>query len=142
MTHWLSHGLQDAYLLGRLLSSPLLTRATIPHALKAYDAVRRPRGNAAHTKSFDTGALCNLTTPDGRDDMDAVATMIRDNKRLWFVLGDVEPDVQEALAILHDSVAADSNTQPEPVAPESDVGKVPVGPATVFEASVPAQLVT
>ncbi|KZV91727.1 FAD/NAD(P)-binding domain-containing protein [Exidia glandulosa HHB12029] len=131
-----NQALEDAYLLGRVLASPLVTRDTIPLALKAYDTVRRPRGNAAHSKSFDTGSLCNLTTPDGRDDMDAVAAMLKDNTRLWFVLGKVEDDVQEALSILSASVKA-----AEASGASRDGAGTPTVAKTVLEASVVPGLV-
>lgn len=78
--------------------------------------------------------LCNLTTPDGRDDLEAVAAMLRDNTRLWFVLGKVEDDVQEALAVLGASVKAN-------VGGKTGGGDA-LGAGTVLQASVAPQVAT
>jgi hypothetical protein len=41
-----SHGAQDAFILSRILSAPATTRASLPLALEAYQAVRQPYGNS------------------------------------------------------------------------------------------------
>lgn len=68
--------------------------------------------------------------------MDAVAAMLKDNTRLWFVLGKVEDDVQEALAILSASVKA-----AEASGVSRDGAGTPTVAKTVLEASVVPGLV-
>jgi salicylate hydroxylase len=51
-----SHSFQDAYLLATLLGHWRTTINTIPHALRAYDAIRRPFTNDIARRNRLTGS--------------------------------------------------------------------------------------
>ncbi|KZT56920.1 FAD/NAD(P)-binding domain-containing protein [Calocera cornea HHB12733] len=63
-----SQGIEDAHVLANLLSHPLCTKATVPLALKAYDAVRRPRSQRLQQSSYDVGRLFECVSDAGEDE--------------------------------------------------------------------------
>jgi len=63
-----SQGIEDAHVLASLLSHPSCTTSTVPLALKAYDAVRRPRSQRLQQTSYETGQLFQSVSPAGEDE--------------------------------------------------------------------------
>lgn len=62
--------IQDAYILGRLLSHPLTHRANIPDVLRIYEEIRLPFANDVVRNSRLTGLMYEFTAPgyyDGND---------------------------------------------------------------------------
>lgn len=56
-------GIEDAWLLARLLSSPTLSRGDIGAVLRQYDALRRPRATAVQQTSAQAGDLYEMRCP-------------------------------------------------------------------------------
>ncbi|THG99501.1 hypothetical protein EW145_g7256 [Phellinidium pouzarii] len=63
-------GLKDAFVLGQLLAQLLVTRTNLSFALKVYDAVRRPLGNAMVDRSREAGYLYEFSElPESIDEL-------------------------------------------------------------------------
>ncbi|KAH9949205.1 hypothetical protein B0H21DRAFT_730121 [Amylocystis lapponica] len=62
--------IEDAYILGRLLTHPLATRTRIPDVLRIYESVRLPFANAVVQRSRKTGRLCEFIAPGYYDGVD------------------------------------------------------------------------
>ncbi|EIN05059.1 salicylate hydroxylase [Punctularia strigosozonata HHB-11173 SS5] len=60
-------GVEDAYLLGTLLTHPSASLASLPRILKIYDAVRRPYAQEAVRRSRQAGMLYTLRDEQFRD---------------------------------------------------------------------------
>lgn len=111
LTRWVPGGAQDAYVLGRILSAPVLTRRNIPAALNAFDAVRRPHAQAVVQSSRTMGLLMDwvFTTPDDdtpvRDETAWMKTVERESS--WAPKGDIEDQVKTSLG------AFEASTVPE-----------------------------
>lgn len=135
-----NQALEDAYLMGRLLSSPLVSRETLPQVLKAYDSIRRPAGNAAQAASFVVGKFCSLMTPDrDDDDLEAVANAYKSYNR-WYLKGMVEDDVQKALRVLKAYVdGKDPEIPPPPPMTPGEVHPATIAIGTKASATVSAE---
>ncbi|PSN70276.1 FAD/NAD(P)-binding domain-containing protein [Corynespora cassiicola Philippines] len=48
-------GIEDAYILARLLQNPLTTASVLPQVLKIYDSIRRPASQTVANQSFTNG---------------------------------------------------------------------------------------
>ncbi|OCB85076.1 FAD/NAD-binding domain-containing protein [Sanghuangporus baumii] len=56
---------EDAYILGKLLASPIATTSNLPSVLRIYDAVRRPYANHIVERSYTLGRLVEfIWAPD------------------------------------------------------------------------------
>ena len=59
---------KDAYILGKLLASPITTASNLPSVLKIYDAIRRPYANHIVERSYSLGRLAEfIGVPDHID---------------------------------------------------------------------------
>ena len=56
--------IEDAWILASILSNPLVTKETLPEALKVYDEVRRPFANEIVRKSAASGRLYEFNEPE------------------------------------------------------------------------------
>ncbi|KAJ7591783.1 hypothetical protein C8J56DRAFT_1162439 [Mycena floridula] len=95
--------LEDAHILGRLLSHPLATKAKIPEILKLYEKIRLGPTQLATEKSRMNGLLYQFNHPDflfndsshpegpSRDELDALAAAISESF-LWLAEGKIEED--------------------------------------------------
>ncbi|EJD50223.1 FAD/NAD(P)-binding domain-containing protein [Auricularia subglabra TFB-10046 SS5] len=70
-----NQALEDAYILGRILTHPSTTRSTVHLALQAYDRARRPRAQEMVEISSDQGRLTDFTAPEGDDEAAVAAKM-------------------------------------------------------------------
>ena len=85
--------MQDAFILGRVLTHPLLTRTNASTALSIYDAVRRPIGNDIVERSLRLGFLYELHPdylPAGVDvakvqagELQELEKLIDEFKKIW-----------------------------------------------------------
>ncbi|KAH9894088.1 FAD/NAD-P-binding domain-containing protein [Cubamyces lactineus] len=57
-------GFEDAYVLGRLLGQPSVTRDNIAVPLKIYDEIRRPVAQAVAARSLKSGQLHSFIAPE------------------------------------------------------------------------------
>lgn len=92
---------QDAYVLGRVLSDPLVSRATIPQALQAYDAIRRPHAQKVVESSRTCGFLLDWALEYDQD-----AELAEQYRKAggWIKEGDIEDDVANAVKRFRQSV--------------------------------------
>lgn len=80
--------IEDAYILGALLTHPRVTRATLRIALDAYQQVRLPRANDVQRRSVINGHLydfrdnrfAHFVSPDGLSTINCTS---EDAGRLW-----------------------------------------------------------
>ena len=105
---------QDAYVLGRVLSSPSLSRSTIPAALRAYDVVRRPHAQKVVRASRAFGLLMDWTyiRPGDKEllrDEEEVKKEI-DQVSSWVSKGNIEDQVVQAVDKLEAGIAVVQNT--------------------------------
>lgn len=93
--------IEDAYMLARLLRHSY----DVDETLRVYDAVRRPYAQAVAESSATAGQL-QQSLGIGPGDSAAVRAIGRELETFddWHKDGDVEADVQEALALLHTHV--------------------------------------
>jgi len=99
---------KDAYVLGRALSAPEITRETAAFALKAYDAARRPHGQAVAKCSRTFGLLLSwiYTRPGDLHPMrneEEVKELMSDVTG-WVARGDIEDQVKTAQGVLESSL--------------------------------------
>ncbi|KAH9847299.1 salicylate hydroxylase [Lenzites betulinus] len=105
--------IEDAFVLARLLTDPRTTRETLPRALHAYDAVRRPFAQRVQASSRENGLLYTLNYPGLAFDGPAAAgTHGADAEKLaqireriqrnweWAWETTVDADLQRALRML------------------------------------------
>ncbi|KAL5498529.1 hypothetical protein ACEPAH_1883 [Sanghuangporus vaninii] len=52
--------IEDAYILGKLLASPIATTSNLPSVLRIYDAVRRPYANHIVERAYTLGRLAEF----------------------------------------------------------------------------------
>ncbi|KAL5528518.1 hypothetical protein ACEPAF_7654 [Sanghuangporus sanghuang] len=69
--------IEDAYVLAKLLGSPLATRGTLAHVLRAYEHVRRPMANAVLQGSRDSGLMYEFNYPGLGDHYGALGPVIQ-----------------------------------------------------------------
>ena len=90
--------IEDAYILSGILSSPSTTRATLKQALRAYDAVRRPRAEVVVRRSREAGRMYEsdegLYGEDYQKRGDAIV-----NSWGWLWEGGPEEDLERALTV-------------------------------------------
>ncbi|KAI5117644.1 hypothetical protein M0805_001300 [Coniferiporia weirii] len=94
--------IEDACVLGRLLSSPFVTKSNLTSVLKAYDTIRRPFGNAIVERSRATGFLYEFNElPENIDEdkvragsMDELDKLAREIYERWEVQWTSMPDVE------------------------------------------------
>lgn len=60
-------GIEDAYILARLLEDPRTTVSALPHALKVYDAIRRPASQMVSRQSLANGLTYGFFGTQVRD---------------------------------------------------------------------------
>jgi len=89
-----NQALESAYILGMILSDPLLDSPDkIPLALAAFDQVRRPRVSEVARLSAHLGRLSEFATAEQGDDLELVAKKIQEETD-WVQTGDVEAHVR------------------------------------------------
>jgi len=89
--------LEDAYILANLLGSPLATLSSIPQILKAYEAVRKERGDRVVKCSREAcRCLEFLGEYDGASDERAGGTLNKLTEWLWEGNGDPDDDLVRA----------------------------------------------
>lgn len=69
------HG-QDAYVLGRLLGQPGVSRGNIPVLLSIYDEIRRPVAQGVAARSLKSGQLHSFIAPE----LDAISPNLSTNE--------------------------------------------------------------
>jgi salicylate hydroxylase len=93
--------IEDAYILSGILASPTTTCATIGRALRAYDAVRRPRAELVLQRSREAGRMYEsdegMYGQDFRKRGEAIAASWG-----WLWEGGPEEDLERALALTVD----------------------------------------
>jgi len=97
-----SQGIEDVHVLANLLSHTLCTRATAALALKAYDAVRRPRSQRLQQTSYAVGELYHGVSPAGEDGAkiaEVVGTMM---DWIWHI--DINEQRDRALGLFEESL--------------------------------------
>ena len=97
--------LQDAHILGRLLSNSLVTRDTLSATLRIYEAVRGPFATQLLERSREMGLLYVLATPgydicDDEESMGRLSAKILENWRWQWELN-VEDDWTKAQGMLN-----------------------------------------
>ncbi|THH08560.1 hypothetical protein EW145_g2621 [Phellinidium pouzarii] len=123
-TPWLPTGagqaIEDAYILGALLASPLTTLSTLPISLKVYEEVRLPHGNAVQQRSAGTGRLYEFDDPRFADlankelgEADKVTLSEIGDAAVelwkWAWTTDIEDDRSQAMALLKERVEGRSS---------------------------------
>ena len=102
--------IQDAYILGRVLGAPSITRSTISAALTAYDVVRRPHAQAVVRASRANGRLGDwIYVPPGQKEPLKDEEHIKQEMILvssWVSKGDIEDQVAQAMSTLEENLAA------------------------------------
>ncbi|KAH7094154.1 FAD/NAD(P)-binding domain-containing protein [Auriculariales sp. MPI-PUGE-AT-0066] len=97
-----NQGMEDAYVLGRVLNAPGVTRANVHLALQAFSKARMPRAQAIAEASRDMGMLTDWTyTFPGEDAWNTDETrQIEAILKImdWVPKGDSEDEVTAALA--------------------------------------------
>ncbi|KZV88170.1 hypothetical protein EXIGLDRAFT_772967 [Exidia glandulosa HHB12029] len=98
-----NQAIEDAYLLGRLLTQPFATLDNVHLLLAAYDSVCRPRAQAVAKVSRELGLLgefgADIEVAEGEDEESVVAEKLLTIAN-WIGEGDVEDDVARAVDIL------------------------------------------
>lgn len=88
-------GLEDAWLLARLLADPQVL-ASRPHSvLKAYDAIRRPRACRVQRTSWEAGELYELRDPVVADNEQMLGKTLAERFE-WLWDHDMQSDLQQA----------------------------------------------
>ncbi|KAH7096806.1 FAD/NAD(P)-binding domain-containing protein [Auriculariales sp. MPI-PUGE-AT-0066] len=96
-----NQGIEDAYVLGRVLNAPGVNRSTVHLALQAYSKSRLPRAQAVAAASMDMGRLMdwqytfpgeNNFNTDKTRQVGAIMEIIN-----WVPKGDTEDEVKVAL---------------------------------------------
>jgi salicylate hydroxylase len=92
--------IEDAYILGELLSLPECNKKTLPRFLQAYEDVRRPRATAQQLHAIESGKLMTLEG-DYREDLERVGKDLH-TRFHWIWKHDLSVDVEAAKAKLRD----------------------------------------
>ncbi|KZV87796.1 FAD/NAD(P)-binding domain-containing protein [Exidia glandulosa HHB12029] len=94
-----NQAIEDAYVLGRMLTHPKTTLETVESALKAYDFVRRERAQGVQELSLELGRLATFTEDlqlqPGADPIAVTAARLEAAGK-WVGEGDLEDDVRKA----------------------------------------------
>ncbi|EIW80026.1 FAD/NAD(P)-binding domain-containing protein [Coniophora puteana RWD-64-598 SS2] len=95
--------IEDAYVLSRILSDPIVTKSSLSHALAAYDAVRRPKANAILVGSRKSGQMYEFDDEalgERYEDLGPAIVHMWD----WLWEEDPEADAREALDKMHAAI--------------------------------------
>jgi salicylate hydroxylase len=95
-----AQAIEDAYVLGELLSLPECDKETLPRFLQAYEDVRRPRATAQQLHSLATGEITRCMGPDG-DNLDRIGEELH-RRFHWIWDHDLGQDVKAAKAKLYE----------------------------------------
>ncbi|KAF8580781.1 FAD/NAD(P)-binding domain-containing protein [Ramaria rubella] len=99
--------LEDAYVLSRLLGSPLATRDTIPAVLLAYERVRLPRANKVILSSREARrAFEFLNEYNGGSNEKSAQALSRVSEWMWEGKGEPNDDVQEGERLIRESLGS------------------------------------
>ncbi|KAF8526225.1 FAD/NAD(P)-binding domain-containing protein [Hysterangium stoloniferum] len=96
-------GIEDVYVLARLLGDPSATRESLPSVLRAYEEIRRPR--AIKTLLCTRNARRAMEYQEEYEDAEASTietALAAATHWLWEENGDIDDDVGEALRIVHE----------------------------------------
>lgn len=92
-------GLEDAWLLARLLADPQVLDSQPQAVLAAYDVIRRPRACRVQRTSWEAGELYELRDPAVADDEQLLSKTLAERFD-WLWNHDMQSDLQEARAQL------------------------------------------
>lgn len=92
-------GLEDAWLLARLLADPQVLDSQPQAVLAAYDFIRRPRACRVQRSSWEAGELYELRDPAVADDEQLLSKTLAERFD-WLWNHDMQSDLQEARAQL------------------------------------------
>jgi salicylate hydroxylase len=92
-------GLEDAWLLARLLADPQVLDSQPQAVLAAYDAIRRPRACRVQRTSWEAGELYEMRDPAVADDEQLLSKTLAERFD-WLWNHDMQSDLQEARAQL------------------------------------------
>ncbi|KZO91566.1 salicylate hydroxylase [Calocera viscosa TUFC12733] len=98
-----SQGIEDAHVLASLLSHPRCTKSAVPLALKAYDAVRRPRSQRLQQSSFEAGRLFECVSDAGENEQKIAAEF--DTMMDWVWSIDINAQRDRALRLFEESLS-------------------------------------
>ena len=96
-----SMALEDAYILAELLSR-VSRREEIASALKAYDAVRRPRSQKLVRTSIQSGAMLDYEDPDFGTDTERIGRNI-ESRWNWIWYEDLKAELDQGIAIMREA---------------------------------------
>ncbi|WP_109511641.1 salicylate 1-monooxygenase [Pseudomonas ovata] len=88
-------GLEDAWLLARLLADPQVLEASLPEVLAAYDAIRRPRACRVQRTSHQAGELYELREPHTAADEGLLAQTLAE-RFAWLWEHDFDNELRQA----------------------------------------------
>jgi salicylate hydroxylase len=88
-------GLEDAWLLARLLADPQVLDSQPQAVLAAYDAIRRPRACRVQRTSWEAGELYEMRDPAVADDEQLLGKTLAERFD-WLWNHDMQADLQEA----------------------------------------------
>ncbi|MBD8493518.1 salicylate 1-monooxygenase [Pseudomonas syringae] len=88
-------GLEDAWLLARLLADPQVLEASLPQVLAAYDAIRRPRACRVQRTSHQAGELYELREPRTAADEGLLAQTLAE-RFAWLWEHDFDNELRQA----------------------------------------------
>ncbi|MDD2133503.1 salicylate 1-monooxygenase [Pseudomonas kurunegalensis] len=98
-------GLEDAWLLARLLADPAVLQGSPQAVLQAYDAVRRPRACQVQRTSWEAGELYEFRDPGVLDDPQVLGKVL--GARFdWLWNHDLQDDLKQARQLLGMQVQA------------------------------------
>lgn len=60
-------GIEDAYILARLIAHPQATATNLPDVLRIYDSIRRPFSQEVARRSFTVGLIYGFLDPNSRE---------------------------------------------------------------------------
>lgn len=92
-------GLEDAWLLARLLADPQVLDSKPQAVLAAYDVIRRPRACRVQRSSWEAGELYELRDPAVADNEQLLSKTLAERFD-WLWNHDMQSDLQEARAQL------------------------------------------
>lgn len=92
-------GLEDAWLLARLLADPQVNAGSVQRVLEVYDEVRRPRACRVQRTSWEAGELYEWRDREVGDDPSLLSTTLA-NRFDWLWNHDLENDLASARAQL------------------------------------------
>jgi salicylate hydroxylase len=93
-------GLEDAWLLARLLGDPQAVQTTPEELLKTYDAIRRPRACRVQRTSWEAGELYEFRDPAIADHEPQLSTTLA-SRFDWLWNHDLHNDLEEARRLLN-----------------------------------------